>query len=616
VYIVHVTRQYDPSIGGIESVVEELTSAQLAAGHRVRIVTLNRLFKATHKVALPAREVINGAEVIRVPFFGSPRYPLAPSAIKYIRDADIVHVHAIDFFFDYLAWTKPLHRRKLVVSTHGGFFHTRYAATLKRIYFATVTRLSLAWYNGVAAVSASDYEMFGRLRRRGIVCIENGVDIAKYANAAAPQPVKTIAWIGRLSANKRLDRLIRFFAALHRCDGEWRLKIAGSPWDFNTGHVTALAQEAGASMAVDILTSAPADAIRRLLSDCSVLVSSSDFEGFGIVAVEGLSAGLFPVLSDIPAFRRLVEQTGSGMLVDFSQPEAAAAQFLARWNEVRMDYERVRTAAIAAAADFDWGRASTAYMALYDAVLGTHTRRILDVSVPVWRRSQAVERLDHQFDQGSNTIVAFANANCLNLASSNARVREALSKAVMLNDGIGIDLASQLLFGTQFPDNLNGTDFMPYYLQNTRHLFRIFLLGGKRGVAERAAKLLSRACPRHPIVGCWDGYFARSEDAQVAQTIRASHADILLVAMGNPNQEIWLRDNLAATGCLLGFAVGGLFDFMAEEAPRAPVWIRTARFEWMYRLAHEPRRLWRRYVLGNPVFMLRIVGQWWSGARV
>jgi alpha-1,3-mannosyltransferase len=616
VYIVHVTRQYHPSIGGIESVVQELASAQLAAGHRVRIVTLNRLFKAPHKVALPAREVINGAEVIRVPFFGSSRYPLAPSAIKYIRDADIVHVHAIDFFFDYLAWTKPLHRRKLVVSTHGGFFHTRYAATLKRIYFATITRLSLAWYDAVAAVSASDYEMFGRLRRRGIVCIENGVDIVKYANAAAPMPAKTIAWIGRLSANKRLDRLIRFFAALHRCDGEWRLKIAGSPWDLNTCHVTALAQAAGVSMAVDILTSAPADAIRRMLSDCSVLVSSSDFEGFGIVAVEGLSAGLFPVLSDIPAFRRLVEQTGSGMLVDFSQPEAAAEQFLARWSEVRMDYERLRTAAIAAAADFDWGRASTAYMALYDAVLGIHTRRILDVSVPVWRRSQAVERLDRQFEQGSNTIVAFANAHSLNLASSDARVREALSKAVILNDGIGIDLASQLLFGTQFPDNLNGTDFMPYYLQQTRHRFRIFLLGGKRGVVERAAKLLSQACPRHPIVGCWDGYFARSEDAQVAQTIRASHADILLVAMGNPNQEIWLCNNLAATGCPLGFAVGGLFDFMAGEAPRAPVWIRTARFEWMYRLVREPRRLWHRYVLGNPVFMLRILGQWWSGARV
>jgi alpha-1,3-mannosyltransferase len=86
--------------------------------------------------------------------------------------------------------------------------------------------------------------------------------------------------------------------------------------------------------------------------------------------------------------------------------------------------------------------------------------------------------------------------------------------------------------------------------------------------------------------------------------------------MGNPEQELWLRTNFSATGCRLGFAVGALFDFMAGEAQRAPAWVRTARFEWIYRLAQEPRRLWRRYVLGNPVFMLRVLSQWWRGARV
>jgi alpha-1,3-mannosyltransferase len=86
--------------------------------------------------------------------------------------------------------------------------------------------------------------------------------------------------------------------------------------------------------------------------------------------------------------------------------------------------------------------------------------------------------------------------------------------------------------------------------------------------------------------------------------------------MGNPDQELWLRNNFDATGCRLGFAVGALFDFIAGEAQRAPVWVRTARLEWIYRLAHEPRRLWRRYVLGNPIFMLRILGQWLTGARV
>jgi alpha-1,3-mannosyltransferase len=615
-YIVHVVRQFHPAVGGIESVVQELASAQVAAGHRVRIITLNRLFKARHNDLLPARDVFNGAEVIRIPFLGSPRYPLAFSAIKFIKNADIVHVHAIDFFFDYLAWTKPLHRRKLAISTHGGFFHTQHAVGFKRFYFATVTRLSLTWYDAVAAVSAFDYQVFAGLRRRGIVCIENGINIMKYADAAAPKPAKTIVWIGRFSANKRLDRLMNFVAALRRHDSEWTLKVAGSPWDLDVADVSALAQNAGVAAAVEIFRLPSEADIRQLLGACSVLVSSSDFEGFGIVAVEGLSAGLFPVLHDIPAFRRLVEQTGVGMLVDFSQPGVAAEQFLARWREVGLDYPQVRRELMAAAAVFDWRLVSRAYMDLYDALRGTRTRRILGVPVPVWTRPEVVEQLDQHFEQNSDTVVAFANANSLNIAYGDPRVRVALSEAVVLNDGIGIDFASKLLFGAAFPENLNGTDFTPYYLQKTRHHFRLYLLGGRPGVANRAAEFIAETFPRHHIVGCRDGYFPRSDDALVAQAIRTSGADIVLVAMGNPDQELWLRNNLAATGCRLGFAVGALFDFMTGEAERAPLWIRTARLEWVYRLAREPRRLCRRYVLGNPLFILRVLGQWWSGARV
>jgi alpha-1,3-mannosyltransferase len=614
--IVHVVRQFRPAVGGIESVVEELASAQVAAGHEVRIVTLNRLFKATQNRVLPAHDVVNGAEIVRIPFFGSPRYPIAASAIRLIRDADIVHVHAIDFFFDFFAWTKPLHRKKLVVSTHGGFFHTQYAARLKRLYFATVTRLSLTWYDGVVAVSASDYDRFARLRRHGIACIENGVDVVKYRNAAATRPTKTMAWIGRLSVNKRLDRLISFVVMLRQCDGDWRLKIAGRPWDLDIGDLTMLAQDAGIASAVDIVPSPSEGKIRRLLGDCSVLVNSSEYEGFGIAAVEGLSAGLFPILSDIPPFRRLVEQTGLGITVDFSRPHAAVPQFLARWREVCINYQEVRTALISAAAEFDWMRPSRAYMRLYEAVLGTRTRSILDVSVQVRTRSEVVGQLDSQFDKNVPTIVAFANANCLNVAYADARVRVALREAVVLNDGIGVDLASKLLFGAQFPENLNGTDFIPYYLQRTRHHFRVCLLGGRPGVANRAAEVLARTCPRHKIVGCRDGYFPRSEDALAAQAIRAAGADIVLIAMGNPDQELWLRNNLAATGCRLGFAVGAAFDFMTGDVQRAPLWVRTARLEWFYRLAREPRRLWRRYLLGNPMFIMRVLGQWWSGARL
>src|SRR5690242_6583984 len=496
-FIVHVVRQFRPGIGGIENMVLKLALAQVAAGHKVRIVTLNRLFKDKHNRVLAGREMVEGAEIVRVPFVGSSRYPLAPSALKFIRHADLVHVHAIDFFFDYFAWTKPLHRKKLVVSTHGGFFHTPYGAWFKRFYFEVVTRVSLTWYDAVVAVSHSDYELFSRLRHRGILCIENGVDIAKFADAAAPQSTKAIAWIGRFSTNKRIDRAIKFLAALHQRDKEWSLHIAGSPWDIDPQHITAIAEKEGVAGSITIASTPSEAQIRQIISRCSVLVSSSEFEGFGIAAVEGLSAGLFPVLSDIPPFRRLNEHTGAGMLVDFSKPEPAAEQFLSRWREVSTNYQTSRTGLMMAANTFDWQRAFSAYMDVYQRLLGQRRRRILDVAVTVSTRSEVVEELDRRVDESINTIVAFANAHCLNIAHRDPSLRAALGQAVVLNDGVGLDIASKLLFGAQFPDNLNGTDFTPYYLQHTRHSLRIFLLGGRSAVVDRAAKLLAQKYSKH-----------------------------------------------------------------------------------------------------------------------
>jgi alpha-1,3-mannosyltransferase len=102
----------------------------------------------------------------------------------------------------------------------------------------------------------------------------------------------------------------------------------------------------------------------------------------------------------------------------------------------------------------------------------------------------------------------------------------------------------------------------------------------------------------------------------IVAKIVASKADVVLVAMGNPAQETWLAENLAATGCRLGFGVGALFDFLSGDVVRAPRWVRAVRMEWVYRLFREPGRLWRRYLLGNPMFLMRVLGQWWCGARV
>lgn len=613
--ITHVVRQFHPAIGGMENVVENLAGAQRAKGHRVRVVTLDRVFRTAKPYPLPRREWFNGFEVVRIPYFGSRRYPIALSALRHVRDADIVHAHGIDFFFDYLAWTAPFHRRKLVVSTHGGFFHTPFASGLKRIYFQSVTRLSLSWYAGVAAVSAHDDEMFGRIRRRGRVLIENGVDSAKYYDTGSRRPVKRLIALGRLAGNKRLDRAVRFVAALRLIDPDWTLEIAGRSWDVGVDSLRDLADRLGAGDAVRI-TEAPSDNdIAALMARSSLLLSTSEYEGFGLSAVEGMSAGLWPVMSDIAPFRLLAGRTGLGTILDFADPAAAARQFLEQWPQIAGDYDRLRRRAIEAARSFEWPRVAEKYEALYRSVLGHDVRTILDVPVLVRSSAEAVWLLDDRFERRKPTMVVFANAHTLNRAT-NPAVRSILDRAIVFNDGLGVDIASRMLFGHAFPENLNGTDFVPHFLRMTKHRYRIFLVGAKPGVAERAAERLQHMSFGHEFVGSSHGYVRPEETAALVERIRACRADILLVAMGNPQQEQWLNDNLAASGCRLGFGVGGLFDFLAGTVPRAPAWVQTARLEWSYRLLQEPRRLWRRYLVEMPLFLARIFRQWLAGARV
>lgn len=615
-YIVHVVRQFHPGVGGLETVVLELASAQAAAGHRVRVVTLDRLFDAAKPLALPASEKLGGIEIVRIPYFGSTRYPIALSVLRHIKQADLVHVHAIDFFFDYLAWTKPLHGRTLVVSTHGGFFHTKFAARLKRLWFSTVTRASMTSYAGVAAVSASDFERFRSIRPTGMLCIENGANISKFYDASASNFRKAIISIGRFAKNKRIDLLVEFAQALREHDPEWKLTIAGRPGDLRVEDVSALVESAGLGDAIEVVPSPTDETVKALMRNSSFVASSSEYEGFGVAAVEGMSAGLFPLLSEIPPFRRLVARTGLGMIVDYARPDTGVRSLLKNVARIASDYAQQRAACMQAATAYDWPQVCRDYDALYSAATGASVRTILDVPVQVRSFDEAVKLIDARYETRERVAVAFANAHTLNVAAAHPEFRLALQNAIVLNDGIGVDIASRILYGSRFPENLNGTDFSPNYLRKTRHRYRLFLLGATPGTAEHAARRLAALCPRHKIVGCHHGHFDPEKVSEITDLIRRSGANVLLVAMGNPKQELFIHNHLAETGCVLGIGVGALFDFLAGNVPRATPWVQKRRLEWVYRLAQEPRRLAGRYLVGNPLFLARIMKQWWSGARV
>lgn len=235
---------------------------------------------------------------------------------------------------------------------------------------------------------------------------------------------------------------------------------------------------------------------------------------------------------------------------------------------------------------------------------------ILGVDVQVWSQHQAVRILDAKVNENEPTCVAFANTNLLNIAASDARLRSILKAFTVVNDGVGMNIAARILHGRFFPFNLNGTDFVPFYLSNTVHNHRIFLIGARPDVVERAACAFQQKFKsRHEIVGYTDGFSSITDIDAVLSKIAASKAGLLLVGMGNPRQELWLAEHMAKSGGKLAFGVGALLDFTAGEFKRAPPLVQRMNLEWCYRLSREPRRLFKRYALDAPVFLLRVLKQ-------
>ena len=233
------------------------------------------------------------------------------------------------------------------------------------------------------------------------------------------------------------------------------------------------------------------------------------------------------------------------------------------------------------------------------------TRNILGFEVLDATTEGATQIIDAAIDRGP-LMIAFVNAHVSNVAAKNHDLSDALRAALLLNDGIGVDLAAKLLHGRYFMENLNGTDFVPRFLATTRHHFRIFAVGAEAGVAARALEKLRQAAPDHDYIGARDGYFAPDQRATVAAEVRQTGANLVLVALGTPYQEIWTKTELITPDGPSVICVGGLLDFLAENKPRAYPWVRRLRCEWLFRLLVEPSRLWRRYLVGNIVFMARL----------
>lgn len=331
--IVHIVRQFLPSVGGLEDVVFNLASEQIKSGNTVKVFTANTDFQANTK--LPLVSIESGIPVQRYPWYGSERYPISRLPINELNTFDVVHVHAVDFFVEYLSLQKRLGRLKsrLVLTTHGGFFHTNKQSGLKKLFFKTITPFSLSQFDAVTCCSVNDYELFKNLNHN-VSLIENGVGFQKLGKAQSEQKGNVFIYFGRFSENKRIVELVELFSEVDCPDT--RLKIIGRS---KTGDVEAIRNkinELGCTERIMLLTDINDQKILQHVASARFTVSASAYEGFGLSVVELMAYGLVPLLSaEPPSFKRFVEESGVGMqfTLDKSSLEQAIHHLTSQWTE-------------------------------------------------------------------------------------------------------------------------------------------------------------------------------------------------------------------------------------------------------------------------------------------
>jgi N-acetylglucosaminyldiphosphoundecaprenol N-acetyl-beta-D-mannosaminyltransferase len=216
----------------------------------------------------------------------------------------------------------------------------------------------------------------------------------------------------------------------------------------------------------------------------------------------------------------------------------------------------------------------------------------------------AVERVDQAVAAGRPALNASLNAAKLVRMQTDGDLRESIELCDLVTaDGVPVVWAARAL-GHAVPGRVNGTDLMELLLAHAAERgYSVYLLGSEPGVLSRARAEIERRHPAIRIAGTQHGFFSPSEEQAVVERVAAARPDILFVALGTPQKELFQARHRDALGVPFTMGVGGSFEVLAGVRQRAPRWAQRTGLEWAFRLAQEPRRLAGRYVVGNTRFV-------------
>ncbi len=232
---------------------------------------------------------------------------------------------------------------------------------------------------------------------------------------------------------------------------------------------------------------------------------------------------------------------------------------------------------------------------------------ILGVPVDVLDRSELLDRVDSMIAGGTASTISYVNVHVLDQSGNERDLRSFLNEVDLCYcDGKGVMLAARIL-GQRLPERMTGADWIWDLARRAEGSWRICWVGGEPGSTAEAARVLKQQHPALEIVA-HHGYHPKlgPENASFIQQINDTRADIVLVGMGSPLQERWVRANRAAIAAPVVWCLGATADFISGRVSRGPQWL-YERQEWLARLVVDPRRLWRRYLLGNGRVMGRVL---------
>lgn len=243
---------------------------------------------------------------------------------------------------------------------------------------------------------------------------------------------------------------------------------------------------------------------------------------------------------------------------------------------------------------------------------------LFGIDIDVLDQRGLIQRIDTFICNKKRAKIMYANIHTMNVAYRDKTYMDTLNNADLVYcDGEGVRLGARIL-GKYLPQRMTGADWIWNLCKMCEEKgYSLYFLGGESDVAEKAAEKLQEKFPGLKIAGTYHGYFQKygKENHDVVGLINKTKPDILLVGFGSPLQEKWIHNNFEKLTPQVIWAVGAVMDFVSGKVRRGPRWMLDNGMEWLFRLIVEPRRMWKRYIIGNLVFFKRIMKEKLSDIR-